>query len=208
MAIAASTSSCPCFGLFAETKCSLKMRNSACKNVVGMKALKTMNSNSNSNSNLSSSFLDDELHAQINRLSFTNHHQRKLNKTIVNELGGQYEEVFNDIKLELRNCFTKKAVRTVLHQLYEMNPPQYIFLRNFIAENDPADGKQFLRNLVKENQDLAERVMITRLHLYGKWIKECDHAEIYKEISDENLELMRERLLETIIWPTDDQNAE
>nr|GEX53069.1 cellulose synthase A catalytic subunit 3 [UDP-forming] [Tanacetum cinerariifolium] len=137
-----------------------------------------------------------------------NHQQQKNRKPIVSELGGQYEEVFNDVKLELRNCFTKKAVRTVLYQLYEMNPPQYIWLHNFIAENDPADGKVFLRNLAKEFQDLAERVMITRLHLYGKWIKQCDHAEIYKEISDENLELMRERLMETIVWPTDEKNTE
>lgn len=94
----------------------------------------------------------------------------------------------------------------------------------------------------QEKQDLAERVMITRLHLYGKWIKVgsffnlqtkpfrrevfylltyihtyigwmwlwlqiCDHTKIYNEISDENLELMRERLMETIIWPTDDTNT-
>ncbi|KAL8512994.1 hypothetical protein ACS0TY_019238 [Phlomoides rotata] len=53
-------------------------------------------------------------------------------------------------------------------------------------------------------RELAERVMITRLTLYGRWIKKCDHGEIYNEISDENLKLMRERLLETIQWPLDD----
>ncbi|CAH1416482.1 unnamed protein product [Lactuca virosa] len=170
MAVSANAKSCPCFGLFLESKCSLKMK----KNQVGMRKHKN---------------------------------SKKIRKTIVNELGGQYEEVFNDVKLELRNCFTAKAVRTVLYQLYEMNPPQYIWLHNFIAENDPADGKRFLRILAKEYQDLAERVMITRLHLYGKWIKQCDHGEIYKEISDENLELMRERLLETIVWPAADEKT-
>lgn len=81
--------------------------------------------------------------------------------------------------------------------------------------------------------------MLTRLHLYGKWVKviedkilvlefierlvksfvkkalmfihsmqKCNHAEIYKQISDENLELMRERLMETVIWPSDDSNTE
>ncbi|KAJ6895723.1 chaperonin-like RbcX protein 2 [Populus alba x Populus x berolinensis] len=77
---------------------------------------------------------------------------------VVNELGGQYEDSFRDVKME--------------------------------------------------KQDLAERVMVTRLHLYGKWVKKCDHAEIYKEISDENLELMRERLMETVKWPSDDTNTE
>ncbi|KAA3455355.1 Chaperonin-like RbcX [Gossypium australe] len=78
----------------------------------------------------------------------------------------------------------------------------------YVAANQPTDGKSFLRILGKENQELAERVMITRLHLYGKWIKKCDHAQIYKEISDENLELMRERLMETVVWPSDDSNTD
>ena len=88
---------------------------------------------------------------------------------------------------------------------------------------------------MQEKQDLAERVMITRLHLYGQWIKvnpdewslnnitcaielsakifafddqKCDHAKMYERISQENLELMRERLKETVIWPSDDTNTE
>ncbi|KAI3764306.1 hypothetical protein L2E82_14313 [Cichorium intybus] len=198
MAMYANSKSCLRFGLFLEAKCSMRMK----KIQVGMRKFK------NSKSNLRCSFVDDEWYARIVCLSLKNQHQVKVKKLIVNELGGQYEEVFNDIKLELRNCFTAKAVRTVLYQLYEMNPPQYMWLHNFIAENDPADGKRFLQILAKEYQDLAERVMITRLHLYGKWIKQCDHAEIYKEISDENLELMRERLLETIVWPADDKSTE
>nr|XP_043624638.1 chaperonin-like RbcX protein 2, chloroplastic isoform X2 [Erigeron canadensis] len=207
MAMAANSTSCPCSSLFTEMKCSPKMReNRAYKNLLCIRKLKSMNMKSHSN--LSSSLLDNEWYARLFYLSSRNHRQKIFQNTIVSELGGQYEEVFNDVKLELRNCFTKKAVRTVLYQLYEMNPPQYIWLHNFIAENDPADGKVFLRNLAKEYHDLAERVMITRLHLYAKWIKQCDHAEIYKEISDENLELMRERLMETIVWPTDDKNTE
>lgn len=38
-------------------------------------------------------------------------------------------------------------------------------------------------------------------------MQKCNHAEIYQEISDENLELMRERLFETVIWPSDDSNT-
>ncbi|XVF69631.1 hypothetical protein PTKIN_Ptkin11bG0097200 [Pterospermum kingtungense] len=90
---------------------------------------------------------------------------------IVNELGGQYEDSFEDVKTQLLNYFTYKAVRTVLNQLYEMNPPQYTWFYQFVASNKANDGKRFLRVLGKERQELAERVMITRLHLYGKWIK-------------------------------------
>ncbi|KAJ0444527.1 putative chaperonin-like RbcX [Helianthus annuus] len=198
MAMTANTISYPSFGLLAESKYSLKTRK---------RKSKLMNSISYSDLTLMSSFMDVGSYARMKCSSFKNRKQKNISKLIVNELGGQYEEVFNDVKLTLRNRFTKKAVRTVLYQLYEMNPPQYIWLHNFIAENDPEEGKLFLRNLAKENQDLAERVMITRLHLYGKWIKQCDHGEIYKEISDENLELMRERLLETIVWPADDKST-
>jgi len=98
-------------------------------------------------------------------------------------------------------------MHTVLHQLYEMNPPSYTWLYNYVLVNDPLDGDYFLRLLAKERQDLAERVMITRLHLYGKWIKKCDHAMMYERISKENLDIMRQRLLETVVWPTDDTSA-
>ncbi|XP_044506211.1 chaperonin-like RbcX protein 2, chloroplastic [Mangifera indica] len=125
---------------------------------------------------------------------------------IVNEFAGQYDDGFEDVKTQILNYFTYKAVRTVMNQLYEMNPTQYRWFYDFVVSNKPGDGKRFIRTLVKEKQDLAERVMITRLHLYGKWVKKCNHAEIYKEISDENLELMRERLIETVIWPSDDTN--
>lgn len=127
---------------------------------------------------------------------------------IVCNLAGQYEDSFDDVQRQLMNYFTYKAVRTVLTQLYELNPPSYRWFYNFVAVNKPTDGKHFLRALSKERQELAERVMITRLHLYGKWIKKCDHANTYEKISDENLTLMRERLMETVIWPTDDTNTE
>ncbi|KAK4765287.1 hypothetical protein SAY86_026377 [Trapa natans] len=127
---------------------------------------------------------------------------------VTSELGGQYEDGFEDVQTQILNYFTLKAVRTVMNQLYEMNPTKYRWFYDFVGANNPGEGKRFIRKLVKENQDLGERVMITRLHLYGKWIKKCDHAQIYKEISEENLELMRERLIETVIWPTEDTNSE
>ncbi|ONM58772.1 Chaperonin-like RbcX protein [Zea mays] len=126
---------------------------------------------------------------------------------VVAEFGGTYEDGFEDVHKNIINYFTYKATHTVLHQLYEMNPPAYTWLYSYISVNDPLDGDYFLRLLAKERQDLAERVMITRLHLYGKWIKQrCDHAMMYERISKENLDIMRQRLVETVVWPTDDTN--
>ncbi|KAA8549753.1 hypothetical protein F0562_001229 [Nyssa sinensis] len=159
---------------------------------------------------LRSSFVDSRY--EWRKLLSGKKNLRKPRKTqslvIVNEVAGQYEDSFEDVKAQMLNYFTYKAVRTVLNQLYEMNPTQYRWFYDFVASNKPGDGKRFIRTLGKEKQDLAERVMVTRLHLYGKWVKKCDHAEIYKEISDQNLELMRERLMETVIWPSDDTNTE
>uniref|UniRef100_A0ACD5UMG8 Uncharacterized protein n=1 Tax=Avena sativa TaxID=4498 RepID=A0ACD5UMG8_AVESA len=125
----------------------------------------------------------------------------------VDAFGGTYEDGFGDVELEIMNYFTYKATKTVLYQLYEMNPPAYTWLYNYLVVNDAKEGVHFLRALTKERQDLAERVMITRLHLYGRWIKKCDHAKMYEKISNENLELLRERLIETVVWQTDDTNT-
>lgn len=157
---------------------------------------------------LSTSFLDSspiKAHSGANN----RRRQRKMRKlVIVNELAGQYEDNFDDVKSQILNYFTYKAVRTVLNQLYEMNPTQYRWFYDFVASNEDGYGKRFLRNLGKEKHDLAERVMVTRLHLYGKWVKKCDHTEMYERISDQNLQLLRERLVETVIWPSDDANSE
>ncbi|CAA3028400.1 chaperonin-like RbcX protein 2, chloroplastic [Olea europaea var. sylvestris] len=156
---------------------------------------------------LSSSFLD---YSSVKALSVTKNFkkQRRMRSVIVDELAGQYEDNFGDVTSQILNYFTYKAVRTVLNQLYEMNPTQYRWFYDYVATNEHGYGKRFLRNLGKEKHELAERVMVTRLNLYGKWIKKCDHAAMYKRISDQNLELMRERLIETVIWPSDDTNTE
>lgn len=178
-----------------------------CKSLVGKKHL--VRRGDGGTMKLSSSFIDPGREWK-HFVSKSCKRQRRDSRrvAIVNELGGQYEDTFDDVKTQMLNYFTYKAVRTVLQQLYEMNPPKYTWFYNYVASNKPGDGKLFIRSLWKEQQELAERVMVTRLHLYGKWVKKCDHAEIYKEISDENLELMRERLIETVIWPSDDSNTE
>ncbi|KAL2485468.1 Chaperonin-like RbcX protein [Abeliophyllum distichum] len=157
---------------------------------------------------LSTSFLD---YSSVKALSGTKKFKRQTkirSLVIVDELAGQYEDTFGDVTSQILDYFTYKAVRTVLNQLYEMNPTQYRWLYDYVATNEHGYGKRFLRNLGKEKHELAERVMVTRLHLYGKWIKKCDHAAMYKRISDQNLELMRERLIETVKWPSDDTNTE
>ncbi|KAH6767700.1 Chaperonin-like RbcX protein [Perilla frutescens var. hirtella] len=158
---------------------------------------------------LSTSFLDCSSMRVLSSPPNNLKKQRKKMSTVaVGGLGGQYEDSFEDVKRQTVDYFTYKAVRTVLNQLYEMNPPEYRWFYNYVASNERGYGKTFIRELVKDKLEIAERVMVTRLHLYGRWIKKCDHVEMYERISDQNLELMRERLIETVIWPSDDTNTE
>ncbi|KAK7832541.1 chaperonin-like RbcX protein 2, chloroplastic [Quercus suber] len=206
------TSPCLCLDALPSTNMNLKSGGDLVfhRNSMSRKRLGKLGS-----VELRSSFIDSGRELRLSRKALSgivNRSSRKQRKdrrfVIVNELGGQYEDTFEDVKTQILNYFTYKAVRTVLNQLYEMNPTQYRWFYDFVASNKPNDGKRFIRSLGKEKQDLAERVMITRLHLYGKWVKKCNHAEIYQEISDQNLELMRERLMDTVIWPSDDTNTE
>eukprot|EP00252_Welwitschia_mirabilis_P004329 TRINITY_DN1464_c0_g1_i3.p1 TRINITY_DN1464_c0_g1~~TRINITY_DN1464_c0_g1_i3.p1 ORF type:complete len:209 (+),score=24.47 TRINITY_DN1464_c0_g1_i3:163-789(+) len=102
---------------------------------------------------------------------FSKSARRRVYPLVMNEIAGQYEESFSDVGKHLLNYFTVRAVRTVLGQLYEMNPTQYTWLYEFCVNNKPNDGKRFLKVLVKERQELGERVMITRLHLFKTWAK-------------------------------------
>ncbi|KAI3937821.1 hypothetical protein MKW92_039098 [Papaver armeniacum] len=211
MGVVVDTQTRPCLCLDTLSSSAINMKSSA-----ELGFYKKRNSSSSGQLELSSSFVDawHEWRLSAKVLSgFVNQHSMKHKKisrglVISNNLGGQYEESFEDVKRQVLNYFTYKAVRTVLTQLYEMNPTNYRWFYDFVVNNKPGDGKRFLRILVKENIELAERVMVTRLHLYGKWIKKCDHAAMYEEITQENLELMRERLMETVIWPSDDTNTE
>ncbi|GFP87023.1 hypothetical protein PHJA_000846100 [Phtheirospermum japonicum] len=192
---------CPCLCFDALPSCNLNGGDLISqRHLVGRKHVPRLGS-----LDLSSSFLD---HSSVKALSGASKSSKKQRKNrslvVVDELAGQYEDNFEDVKRQIIDYFTYKAVRTVLNQLYEMNPTQYRWFYNYVASNEHGYGKRFIRNLVKDKQDLAERVMVTRLHLYGKWIKICDHTEMYERVSDQNLELMRERLMETVIWPSDD----
>ncbi|KAL3354291.1 hypothetical protein AABB24_018774 [Solanum stoloniferum] len=194
--------SSPCLCLDALPTCNLGIGDSLARKQKQLPRLGTME--------LSTSFVDLRFSAKCVEGNYKNLKKQtkgRKNLRIVNDLGGQYEENFSDIKTQILNYFTYKAVRTILNQLNEMNPPQYHWFNDYVTVNKPRDGKHFIRNLAKEKQELAEKVMATRLSLYAKWIKKCDHKEIYNRISDQNVEVMRERLMETVIWPSDDTNT-
>ena len=60
---------------------------------------------------------------------------------------------------------TYEAVRVVIGQLRETNPPLCTWLHQFSAIEKIQDGEVYLQELLRVNQDLAFRIMTVRAHL-------------------------------------------
>ncbi len=65
----------------------------------------------------------------------------------------------------LVSYLTYEAVRVVISQLRETNPPLYTWFYRFSSHDKIQDGEAYLQDLLKINQDLAFRVMTVRAHL-------------------------------------------
>jgi hypothetical protein len=65
----------------------------------------------------------------------------------------------------LVSYLTYEAVRVVISQLRETNPPLYTWFYRFSSHERIQDGEAYLQDLLKVNQDLAFRVMTVRAHL-------------------------------------------
>lgn len=128
-------------------------------------------------------------------------------KPVRSEIGGQYEETFADVERQMVNIFTFKALRTVLAQLQETDPTQYKYLYSFAVENNPSDGKYFIKELLKDRQDLGQRIIEVRMHLFKTWSKKYNHSELQKVMADQNVELLRERLMQTVKFETDEEKT-
>lgn len=65
----------------------------------------------------------------------------------------------------LISYLTYQAVRTVIAQLSETDPPVAIWLNGFSSTGKLQDGEAYLQELLTERQDLAFRIMTVRAHL-------------------------------------------
>lgn len=65
----------------------------------------------------------------------------------------------------LTSYLTYQAVRTVVAQLTETNPPLAIWLNGFSSAAKIQDGEAYLCELLQTNQELAFRIMTVRTYL-------------------------------------------
>ena len=85
------------------------------------------------------------------------------------------------------------AVRIVLAQLTENNPPQAQWLNGFSGQSILQDGEAYLRSLTAANQELALRIMTVREHLVEEVVDELPEM-VRRRISQQNMEHRRQQL--------------
>jgi len=75
------------------------------------------------------------------------------------------KQIAKDTAKTLISYLTYQAVKNIVAQLSETNPPLATWLSNFSKTGIIQDGEAYVKELLKENPELALRVMTVRQHL-------------------------------------------
>jgi hypothetical protein len=75
------------------------------------------------------------------------------------------KRVAKDTAKTLISYLTYQALRVVLEQLRETDPPRAFWLNSFSSEHSIQDGDAYLEELLRAKQDLAFRIMTVRQNL-------------------------------------------
>jgi hypothetical protein len=93
----------------------------------------------------------------------------------------------------LASYLTYQAMRTVLAQLSESNPPLALWLHGFSGQSVLQDGEVYLQSLMAVNQELALRIMTVREHLTEEVVDELPEM-VRRRIAQQNMEHRRQQL--------------
>jgi RbcX protein len=75
------------------------------------------------------------------------------------------KQIAKDTSKTVISYLTYQAMRTVLAQLSETDPPQALWLHQFSSREKIQDGETYLQALFQERQALAFRILTVREHL-------------------------------------------
>lgn len=103
------------------------------------------------------------------------------------------KQVAKDTAKVLTSYFTYQALRIVLAQLSENDPPQALWLHSFSSRNSIQDGETYLLALLQEKQELAFRLMTVRQHL-AEEVSEFLPEMVCASIQQSNMEHRRQHL--------------
>ncbi len=75
------------------------------------------------------------------------------------------KRIAKDTARTMQSYLTYQAVRTVLAQITETNPPLALWLHSFSSNDKIQDGEAYIEDLFLAKPELALRVMIVREHI-------------------------------------------
>jgi hypothetical protein len=103
------------------------------------------------------------------------------------------KQIAKDTAKVLTSYLTYQALRAVLAQLSETNPPLALWLSTFSGSNSIQDGEVYLQKLLQEKQELAFRIMTVREHL-AQEVTEFLPEMVRTGIQQANMEHRRQHL--------------
>lgn len=103
------------------------------------------------------------------------------------------KRIAKDTAKTLSSYLTYQAVRTVLAQISETNPPLALWLHSFSSTDKIQDGEIYIENLFREKPDLALRIMVVREHI-AQEIADFLPEMIRDGIQQANMEHRRQHL--------------
>jgi O-methyltransferase involved in polyketide biosynthesis len=106
----------------------------------------------------------------------------------------------------LQSYLTYQAVKTIIDQLQETNPPQAIWLAHYSDRQKMQDGEAYIQSLMTENKELVMRILTVREHL-AEQIVEFLPEMVKSGISQANME-HRRHLLERLTQYQSDISGE
>lgn len=103
------------------------------------------------------------------------------------------KQVAKDTAKVLSSYLTYQAVRIIVAQLSETNPPLAFWFSNFSSTGKIQDGEAYIEDLLREKQELALRVMTVRQHL-AEEVAEFLPEMVRTSIQQANMEHRRQHL--------------
>lgn len=116
------------------------------------------------------------------------------------------KQIAKDTAKTLQSYLTYQALRTVLAQLGETNPPLAIWLHNYSADKIQ-DGESYIAQLLKEKPDLALRIMTVREHI-AEEIAEFLPEMVRTGIQQANMQQRRQHLERITLIETSNPSLE
>ncbi len=119
------------------------------------------------------------------------------------------KRIAKDTAKTLSSYLTYQAMRTVLAQISETNPPLALWLHRFSAKEVVQDGEAYIHKLFQEKPDLALRIIVVREHIAQEVVDFLPEM-VLSDIQQANMEHRRqhlERITQLESSPSHEQQA-